>query len=172
MNICLPDLKHTTMKRTLLLLILIAFTTSFYGQREGESSDAPFRKCNTIKVIPTGSIDDLMVQFADFLVAEGYLIRRMNEKKTNLRTAPFNMYSQVQTNAIIHVMAPRKETKKNYLYITAFAKPNEYGASEYKMKETSASYTIGGLLFEKVNYLACKFAGTYNHQLVYLKNKH
>ena len=161
------------MKKSLLFILLIALTTTFYGQREGESSESPFRKCNTIKIIPHGGdMDNLMVQFADFLVAEGYLIRRINEKKTNLRTAPFNMYSQVQTNAIIHVMAPRKETKKNYLYVTAFAKPNEYGASEYKMKETSAKYTIGGLLFEKVNYLASKFAGTYNYELAYLKNKH
>ena len=113
-----------------------------------------------------------MVQFADFLVEEGFNIRRINEKKTNLRTAPFNMISQVQTNAIIHVMAPRKETNQNYLYITAFAKPNEYGASEYKMKGSSPKYTIGGLLFQTVNVLASKFAGTYNCELVYLKNKH
>ena len=156
------------MRKSLIIIFLIAFTTAFYGQE----SAAPFRKCNTIKVIPHAGTEGLMVQFADFLVSEGYDIRRMNEKETNLRTAPFNMISLVQTNAIIHVMAPRKETKKNYLYITAFAKPDEYGASEYKMKETSAKYTIGGLLFEKVNYLASKFAGTYNYNLVYLKNKH
>lgn len=156
------------MKKTLVLILLIAFTSVFYGQE----SEVPFRKCNTIKVVPHGESDSLMVQFAAFLEQEGYSIRRLNEKKTNLRTAPFNMISQLQTNAIIHVMAPRKETNKHYLYITAFAKPNEYGASEYKMKGSSPKYTIGGLLFQKVNYLANKFAGTYNCELIYLKNKH
>lgn len=157
------------MKKTLTIVLLLFISTNFFGQEE---SAAPFRKCNTIKVLPHGDTDNMMMKFAEFLEKEGYSIRRINEKKTNLRTAPFNMISHVQTNAIIHVMAPRKETKKNYLYITAFAKPNEYGASEYKMKETSAKYTIGGLLFEKVNELANKFAGTYNYELVYLKNKH
>lgn len=156
------------MKKTLAIFLFFFITSAFYAQE----SDAPFRRCNTIKIIPHGATDNMMQQFADFLEKEGYNIRRMNEKKTNLRTAPFNMISHVQTNAIIHVMAPRKETKQNYLYVTAFAKPNEYGKSEYKMKETSSKYTIGGLLFEKVNELASKFAGAYNYQLVYLKNKH
>lgn len=156
------------MNKLLAVFLFFFLSAAFFGQE----SDAPFRKCNTIKIIPHGDTDNMMEQFADFLEHEGYNIRRINEQKTNLRTAPFNMISHVQTNAIIHVMAPRKETKKNYLYVTAFAKPNEYGKSEYKMKETSAKYTIGGLLFEKVNELANKFAGTYNYQLVYLKNKH
>jgi hypothetical protein len=158
----------TKMNKLLAAFLLFFFTAVFYGQE----SDAPFRKCNTIKIVPHGDTDNMMQQFADFLEKEGFNIRRMNEQKTNLRTAPFNMISNVQTNAIIHVMAPRKETKQNYLYVTAFAKQHEYGKSEYKMKETSSKYTIGGLLFEKVNELASKFAGTYNYQLVYLKNKH
>jgi len=156
------------MKKVILLVFVIVITFVFYGQE----SDVPFRRCNTIKVIPHGETGNMMMQFAEFLKNEGYNIRRINQKKTNLRTAPFNMISNVQTNAIIHVMAPRKETEENYLYITAFAKPNEYGKSEYKMKETSSKFTIGGLLFEKVNDLASRFAGTYNYQLVYLKNKH
>jgi len=156
------------MKKVIALVCVIAFTSVLYGQE----SDVPFRRCNTIKVIPHGETGNMMMQFAEFLKNEGYNIRRINQQKTNLRTAPFNMISNVQTNAIIHVMAPRKETEENYLYITAFAKPNEYGKSEYKMKETSSKFTIGGLLFEKVNDLASRFAGTYNYQLVYLKNKH
>ena len=156
------------MKRLLVFFVLIAFTTAFYGQ---ESED-PFKKCNTIKVVPRGDADSLMVQFAAFLEEEGYSIRRMNQKKTNLRTAPFNMISHKQTNAIIHVLAPRKEEDDKYLYITAFSKQDEYGASEYKMKKSSAKYTLGGLLFSEVNFLANKFADTYNYNLVYLKNKH
>ncbi len=81
------------------------------------------------------------------------------------------MISHKQTNAIIHVMAPR-EDKDNFLTVTAFAKQHEYGQSEYKMKKSSSSFTLGGLLFKEVNFLANKFADTYNYNLVYMKNKH
>lgn len=156
------------MKKLLILFVLIALAIVFYGQE----SENPFKKCNTIKVIPQGEADSLMVQFAAFLEEEGYSIRRMNQKKTNLRTAPFNMISHKQTNAIIHVLAPDEREDENYLYITAFSKQDEYGASPYKMKKSSAKYTLGGLLFSEVNFLANKFADTYNYNLVYLKNKH
>lgn len=148
--------------------MVIGLSVFVYGQE----SDVPFKKCNTIKIVPKGDADSLMVQFAAFLEEEGYSIRRINQKKTNLRTAPFNMISHKQTNAIIHVLAPRPEVDSKYLYITAFAKQDEYGASEYKMKKSSAKYTLGGMLFQEVNFLANKFADTYNYDLVYLKNKH
>lgn len=155
------------MKKLLVLMILFASVITVYSQE----SDAPFKKCNTIKVVPKSDADSLMVQFAEFLQEEGYSIRRINEKKTNLRTAPFNMISHKQTNAIIHVMAPRDDDD-NYLYITAFSKPDEYGASEYKMKKSSDKFSLNGLLFKEVDFLANKFADTYNYTLVYLKNKH
>jgi len=155
------------MKKLLIFIVIIASAIVFYGQE----SDSPFKKCNTIKVIPKGDADSLMIHFAEFLEEEGYSIRRINQRKTNLRTAPFNMISHKQTNAIIHVLAPPKD-KDNYLFITAFGKQNEYGASEYKMKKSSAKYTLSGLLFQEVNFLANKFADTYNYNLVYLKNKH
>jgi hypothetical protein len=155
------------MKKLLVFLIVIASVVSVYGQE----SDTPFKKCNTIKVIPKGDADSLMVQFAEFLEQEGYSIRRINEKKTNLRTAPFNMISHKQTNAIIHVMAPRKD-KDSYLFITAFSKPDEYGKSDYKMKKSSDKFSLNGLLFKEVDFLANKFADNHNYTLVYLKNKH
>lgn len=155
------------MKKLLVFVVIIASLTAVYGQE----SDVPFKKCNTIKIIPKGDADSMMVEFAKFLEEEGYSIRRINEKKTNLRTAPFNMISHKQTNAIIHVMAPRK-AEDNFLTVTAFAKQHEYGQSEYKMKKSSANFTLGGLLFKEVNFLANKFADTYNYNLVYLKNKH
>jgi len=155
------------MKKLLVFVVIIASLTTIYAQE----SDTPFKKCNTIKIIPKGDADSLMVHFAEFLEDEGYSIRRINEKKTNLRTAPFNMISHKQTNAIIHVMAPRK-TEDNFLTVTAFAKQDEYGKSMYKMKKSSANFTLGGLLFKEVNFLANKFADTYNYTLVYMKNKH
>ena len=156
------------MKKLFAIIFLVAFSTAFYGQESPE----PFRKCNTIKIIPKGDADSLMVQFAKFLEEEGYTIRNINEKNTNLRTAPFNMISQTQTNAIIHALAPREEIEEDYLYVTAFSKQNEYGASEYKMKKSSANFTLGGMLFNEVDFLANKFADTFDYQLVYLKNKH
>lgn len=155
------------MKKLLILLIVIASLTTVYGQE----SDVPFKKCNTIKIVPQSDADSLMAHFARFLEEEGYSIRRINEKHTNLRTAPFNMISHKQTNAVIHVMAPRK-SEQNFLTVTAFAKQHEYGKSEYKMKKSSANFTLGGLLFKEVDFLANKFADTYNYQLVYMKNKH
>lgn len=155
------------MKKLLVLVIIIASLATVHAQE----SETPFRKCNTIKIIPKNDADSLMVHFAQFLEDEGYSIRRINQKKTNLRTAPFNMISHKQTNAIIHVLAPPKQ-KDNYLYVTAFTKPNEYGKSEYKMKKSSSTFTLGGLLFKEVNFLANKFADTYNYDLVYMKNKH
>lgn len=155
------------MKKLLVLFVIVASITAVYGQE----SEQPFKKCNTIKIVPQGDADSMMVEFAQFLEDEGYSIRRINEKKTNLRTAPFNMISHKQTNAIIHVMAPR-ENKDNFLTVTAFAKQNEYGQSEYKMKKSSSSFTLGGLLFKEVNFLANKFADTYNYNLVYMKSKH
>jgi len=158
------------MKKLFVLFIVIASISIGYGQDKG--SDTPFNRCNTIKVIPKSDADSLMVQFAEFLQEEGYSIRRINEKKTNLRTAPFNMISHKQTNAIIHVMAPREDQNENYLFITAFSKQNEYGASEYKMKKSSDKFSLDGMLFKEVDFLANKFADTYNYTLVYLKNKH
>lgn len=155
------------MKKLLVFVVIIASLSTVYAQE----SESPFKKCNTIKIVPQGDADSMMVQFAEFLQEEGYSIRRINEKKTNLRTAPFNMISHKQTNAIIHVMAPR-ESDEEFLTVTAFAKQHEYGKSEYKMKKSSSSFTLGGLLFKEVNFLANKFADTYNYNLVYMKNKH
>jgi hypothetical protein len=156
------------MKKLLVFVIAIASILTVYGQEE---SDTPFKRCNTIKVIPKGDADSIMVQFAAFLEEEGYSIRRINEKKTNLRTAPFNMISHKQTNAIIHVMTPPKD-KDNFLTITAFSKPDEYGSSEYRMRKSSDKFSLNGLLFKEVDFLANKFADTYNYTLVYMKNKH
>ncbi len=136
-----------------------------------QKSDSPFKNCNTIQVMRHGPSDSLLIQFASFLKNEGYNVDRINKKKTNLRTTPFNLISQKLNNAIIHVMAPA-DSSKHMISITAFTKPGEYGASPYKMRNHNAKMTENGTLFNEVNFLAKKFADTYHCDVLYVKSKH
>ncbi len=157
------------MKRILFLVAIVLMGAA--GIQAQQKSEAPFRNCNTIQILKHGPSDSLLVQFARFLKQEGYGIDRINKKNTNLRTTPFNLISHKLNNAIIHVMAPADKSK-HMIIVTAFTKPNEYGASPYKMRAHSARESENGMLFNEVDYLAKKFANTYRCDIVYVKSKH
>lgn len=153
--------------KTLFIFIsvfLIAFTP-------GKDSDVPFKKCNTIKIVPPENDTTMLKKFASLLEEKGLVIQSFNEDIDNLKTEWFIMKGNVNTKSQIFARYDRIK-EQHVFYVTAYYMYSlqiDAETTKYKMSYKNPNFSTDGALFEYIDKLCTAFSAQYGYQMYYLK---
>jgi hypothetical protein len=134
-----------------------------------EEPTAPFKKCNTIKIIPPENDTTILKNFADFLDSKGIYIQSFNPDIDNLKTEWFILDGAVNTKS--QIFARYDDTReKHVFYVTGYyAYGIHIDTKKYKMAYKNPNFSTDGALFQLVDIYCKEFAAQYGYQVFYQK---
>lgn len=153
------------------VLTIIILSFSFLFSIPEEDSNAPFKKCNTIKIVPPENDTAILKNFAALLEEKGMVVQSFNPDIDNLKTEWFIMTGAVNTKS--QVFAWYDDTKEDHIFfVTAYYMYGleiETGVKRYKMAYKNPELSTDGALFQLVDNLCRNFAAQYGYSVYYLK---
>lgn len=134
-----------------------------------EDADAPFKKCNTIKIVPPENDSTILDKFAEFLDLKGIYIQSFNPDINNMKTEWFILVGAVNTKS--QIFARIDDTReKHVFYVTGYyAYGIHIDSKKYKMAFKNPNFSTDGALFQLVDNYCREFAAQYGYQVFYQK---
>ena len=150
-------------------IIIILSSLFLLALAPKEEPTTPFKKCNTIKIVPPENDSTILLKFAELLEAKGIYIQSFNEDIKNLKTEWFILAGAVNTKS--QIFARIDDTKeKHVFYVTGYyAYGIHIDSKKYKMRYKNPNFSTDGALFQLVDNYCKEFAAQYGYQVFYQK---